>query len=297
MSSRRAAFTLVELLVVVAILAVLVGLTTAAVQRVRESAARAGCQNHLRQLGLALAGHHAAHARYPVGCLSADVPGGFARRGWMVPLLPHVDQPALWQQAVEAAKLRPDRFSASPPHPFATPVRVYGCPADGRTREPAFARDKLWVALTSYLGVAGTRNARRDGVLFTGGSVRGTDVTDGASQTLAVGERPPSPDMWVGWWYAGYGVDFAGTGDTVLGAKERATPDYPLMPDCGEGSTTFRQGRLDSMCDVMHFWSTHPGGANFLFADGAVKFLGYPVAAVLPALATRAGGEGVTVPD
>lgn len=282
---------------VVAILAVLAGLTTGGVQRVRSAAARAGCQNHLRQIGLGLSNHHAAHGRFPTGVASGDDPHAFALRGWMVPLLPFVEQDALWRQAVEAARLRPDRFSASPPHPFATPVPVYGCPADGRVREAVFARDKLWVALTSYLGVAGTRNARRDGLLFTGRAVRVGDVTDGASQTVMVGERPPSPDMWLGWWYAGYGMDFRGTADTVLGVRERATPDYPRVPDCGPGSTSFRPGRLDAMCDVTHFWSPHPGGANFLFADGGVRFLPYSAAPVMPALATRAGGEADTTLD
>jgi prepilin-type N-terminal cleavage/methylation domain-containing protein/prepilin-type processing-associated H-X9-DG protein len=296
MPGCRRGLSLLELLVAVAILAVLVGLTAAAVQRVRGSAAKAACQNHLRQIGLGLTNHHATHGRFPVGHTDRDEPGSFALRGWMVPLLPFVDQPAVWEQAVHAAKTHPEKFSDSPPHPFDTPIAVYGCPADGRVRDKVFAREKRWVALTSYLGVAGTRNVRRDGVLFTGGSVRVTDITDGASNTLAVGERPPSPDMWVGW-YAGYGVDFAGTADTILGVRERATPDYERILDCGPGSTSFRPGRFDAMCDVMHFWSPHPGGANFLFADGAVRFLPYSAADVMPALATRAGGEGAAPPE
>lgn len=296
-SPSRRAFSLLELVVVLAILAVLAGLILGGVQRVREGAARAGCQNHLRQIGLGLANHHAAQGRFPVGNTDRDEPGSFARRGWMVPLLPFVDQPAVWAQAVEAANAHPHRFSDSPPHPFTTVIPIYGCPADGRTRQAVHAREKRWVALTSYLGVAGTRNVRADGVLFTGGSVRLADLTDGASNTLIVGERPASPDMWIGWWYAGYGVDFAGTADTVLGVKERATPEYPRMPDCGEGSTSFRPGRFDAMCDAMHFWSPHPGGANFATADAAVRFVRYAADPLMPALASRAGGEIDTVPE
>ena len=269
----------------------------ATVQRVRGSAAKAACQNNLRQLGLGLNNYHAAHGRFPVGATSRDQPGSFARRGWLVPLLPFVDQSAVYEQYVAAAKSHPHRFSESPPHPFATPIPTYGCPADDRTRHAVFAREKLWVALTSYLGVAGTRNSRRDGVLFTGGVVRMAEITDGSSNTLAAGERPPSPDMWLGWWYAGYGVDFSGTADTVLGVRERASPNYPMMPDCGSGSTSFRPGRMDAMCDAMHYWSPHPGGGNFLFADGAVRFLAYSAADVMPALATRAGSEAAVVPE
>lgn len=49
--------------------------------------------------------------------------------------------------------------------------------------------------------------------------------------------------------------------------------------------------------DALHFWSPHPGGANFGFADGSVRFLSYAADEVLPALATRAGNEGVSAPD
>ena len=48
---------------------------------------------------------------------------------------------------------------------------------------------------------------------------------------------------------------------------------------------------------MFHFWSLHPGGANFAFADGSVRFLSYSADSVMPALSTRAGGETVVVPD
>ena len=51
------------------------------------------------------------------------------------------------------------------------------------------------------------------------------------------------------------------------------------------------------MCLRFHFWSVHPGGAHFAFADGSVRFLKYSADEIMPALATRAGGEAVTVPD
>ncbi len=293
---RRCGLTLIETLVVLAIIGVLIGLTLSGVQRVRTSASRADCQNRLRQIGLGLSHYHAAQGHLPPGVTSKADAEGFPLMGWQARILPYLEQDAVWRQVVEAVKSQPNDFTQSPPHPLATVVKAFGCPSDTRTQQPALARNRLTVALGSYLGVAGTRHARRNGVLYKGSTVRFTDIADGTSNTLMVGERPPSPDLWVGWWYAGYGVDYSGTADTVLGVRERGSVSDPTFPDCGSGSAHFKEGRFDSMCDVMHFWSPHAGGANFAFADGSVHFLTYSADAILPALATRAGGEVAEIP-
>lgn len=65
---------------------------------------------------------------------------------------------------------------------------------------------------------------------------------------------------------------------------------------CQNGPYLFQPGDLRNNCDSFHFWSTHPGGANFAFADGSVRFLSYSADPIMPALATRSGGETVEIP-
>ena len=82
----------------------------------------------------------------------------------------------------------------------------------------------------------------------------------------------------------------------LLGARERNFGGE-FVAACPAGPYHFGPGRLHEQCDLFHLWSLHPGGAHFLFADGSVHFLGYGADAVLPALATRSGGEVAAVPD
>lgn len=81
----------------------------------------------------------------------------------------------------------------------------------------------------------------------------------------------------------------------LLGVRER-NRGGPYVASCPRGPYHFRPGRVNEQCDLFHFWSLHSGGAHFLFADGAVRFLAYSADPVLPAWATRAGGEMVAIP-
>lgn len=289
---RSTAFTLLELLVVVAIIGVLLSLLLPAVQKVRAASARIQCADNLRQIGIALHHYHDGHLTLPSG-FSADGPQElFPRMTWLTRLLPFLEQEALWRATVAAYGYRPTPY-VNPPHlGFGTPIRVFACPADSRTLEPQSTYQDLWPALTSYVGVLGTAYDRTDGALFRNSHVRLTDILDGTSSTLMVGERPPSADFWYGWWYAGYGQAGTGSADMLLGVRE-INARGPYVAGCPQGPYHFRAGQVDAQCDLFHFWSLHSGGASFLFADGSVHFLRYEADTVLPALATRAGGEVV----
>ncbi|MCI0464385.1 MAG: DUF1559 domain-containing protein [Gemmataceae bacterium] len=288
---RRGGLTLIEVLVVIAIVGVLIGLVIPAVQRVRDAAARTQCSNNLRQIGLALHQYHQAHGSLPPGVSYRDGADPHPFMSWNARLLPYLEQNALWEQSLQAYAQDPV-FLHNPPHTgSATVVPVYGCPSDGRTLAVG---DKYPRAFTAYLGVEGTGPGKGDGLLFLDSRVRFANITDGTSTTLLVGERPPSEDQVFGWWYAGEGQEKDGSCDMVLNVREVVRSPYG--PGCPFGPYNFKPGRVSNQCDAFHFWSLHINGAHFLFADGSVRFLSYSADPLFPALASRSGGEATSVP-
>src|SRR5262249_2270700 len=126
--------------------------------------------------------------------------------------------------------------------------------------------------------------------------VRITDVTDGTSNTVMIGERPPDPSWY--WGIAGapdYGDSF-GTAqpswNIIYYADNTYTTTCPPPPhNFGDGPLN-----INSPCSVNQMWSNHTGGANFALGDGSVRFISYSAAPLIPALATRGEGEVVSVP-
>jgi prepilin-type N-terminal cleavage/methylation domain-containing protein/prepilin-type processing-associated H-X9-DG protein len=348
MSSRqRRAFTLIELLLVLAIIGILLGLLLAAVQRVRAAADRIACANNLHQIGLALHNYHDVNQRLPPGWnnqwpfTSPTLPPGWTF-SWRGMLLPYLEDDNKWSQALAL-----EQFGSPPPPadwpgqwwrylfacdssnryfgPFAIVNPVFSCPADPRTLHT----QESWgfkMAFSSYLGVNGidlwawstTPTGPDDlrGVMVPTNKYRGDtgrqddrassqgtrigDITDGTSNTLLVGERPPNRGLDWGWCYAcTFGQDHEGTLDATLGVNEvnLQQSGVPETDACPPGPYRFSAGRIDNPCDAFHFYSPHPGGANFLFADGSVHFLSYGIDnTTLRALATMSGGEPVSPP-
>jgi prepilin-type processing-associated H-X9-DG protein len=214
---------------------------------------------------------------------------------WLARTLPYIERGALWEQTEGAYRI--DKNFLSPVHSARqTVVPMFLCPADSRISSAA-SKDITGhpVAYTSYLGVEGRNAGLRDGLLYTDSRHKLGDATDGTSCTLLIGERPPSANLDLGWWYAGWGQRQNGDAEFLLGARTRCYNGSAAT--CAEGPYHFTPGRFDNPCNAFHFWSPHTGGAHFVLADGSVRFLRYAADDIMPALATRAGGEAVTLPD
>jgi len=296
---RTRGFTLIELLVVLAILGVLSALVLASVQRVRLAAAKADCQNRLRQIALASHQYHDTHRQLPPG--STSFGGEFPYLSWLSRLLPYLEQQSLLDQARLDYVRQPDVWHPPTGHAnLARPLTAFVCPsgdrATGRALYLTIQPDPFPVAFTWYVGVSGRDSRAPDGLLFRDSAIRFGQVTDGLSNTLLVGERPPSSDDRLGWWYAGAGMpNVGGAGDFFLGVSESRDP--VLFPMCDSSPQRFRSGSFTDLCDTLHFWSPHPGGANFALADCGVRYHRYSAADLIPTLATRASGEVVPFLD
>jgi len=192
-------------------------------------------------------------------------------------------------------------------------VKPYTCPADNRTLQiveggPLGVGTSMGprggpIALTAYVGVASGNQgdfseASPNGILFYDQSSNYTggmgfkDIPDGTSQTLMVGERPPSRDLYYGW-VMGAGWDGSDVGDNVLAAWATT---YAAGLGCPASKVGFQPGRIDVDCDQVHFWSMHTGGANWLYADASVHFWAYTTNpgqndTLLRAACSRNGGE------
>ena len=298
--NKHRGFTLIELLVVIAIIGILIGLILSAVQNVRTAAARLDCQNRMKQLALALHNYHDSRGALPPGHIPLPPlpnPKVFSFTGWSVAILPEIEKGNHADLVAPAFQIALVPF-ANPPHTLInTPMPAFSCPSDDRTRSVQIsAKTKLPIALTSYLGVSGTQTSMKDGLLYSNSRIRFTDITDGTSNTLMLGERPASHDFDFGWWYAGLGQNGTGSADLVLGVREPNLQPIVSGSPCGPGNYPFMAASgFNDPCGMFHFWSPHTGGANFAFADGSVRLLRYTANPIMPALATRAGGEVVAI--
>jgi prepilin-type N-terminal cleavage/methylation domain-containing protein/prepilin-type processing-associated H-X9-DG protein len=309
-------FTLVELLVVIAIIGILVALLLPAIQAAREAARRAQCVNNLKQLGLALHGHHDAQKHLPPGRLGCDGSGPASlcagqtdtfRSGMsgFVFLLPYLEEPALYALYDKSLPIWPRttawytannlQLVAARPSVMVCPsdqalafsentlidssVSVYSLPAGAQAAVGSYA----FVAGTLGVSTAGDAKFANDGLFYYVVTHKFTKVTDGTSHTMMVGEvidghTQNSSNIWT---------------RAVRSMDSQRSTDNPLNTWPGQPIASTQYGLAVNGA----FASRHPGGCQFVFGDAHVEFLQENLdAKIYNALATRAGNETLSAP-
>jgi prepilin-type N-terminal cleavage/methylation domain-containing protein len=297
----RVGFTLIELLVVIAIIGVLVGLLLPAVQKIREAAARMSCQNNLHQIGVALHNYHGTYGYFPSGylCQPQSNPNYTAPGwGWGALLLPNLEQDNLYRQINLSVPVEdPSHLAVR-----TTIVKMFVCPSDRFTGIFTIYSDTnvplAAAATNSYSACHGSGPDIEEelddfnGMFSRNSRVRVTDITDGSSNTIAIGERGAffTQSPWAG------AVNF-GTTRITPGAptsNSSAVDEAPTQVLSHVAVHTINDANADSE----DFFSPHTGVCLFLFGDGSVRPLHQGVQlSVLQALATRDGGEVVNAGD
>ncbi|QEG39767.1 DUF1559 domain-containing protein [Roseimaritima ulvae] len=271
----KAGFTLVELLVVIAIIGVLVGLLLPAVQAAREAARRCSCSNNLAQLGLAVHNFEFGMEHLPAGVTNPDGPIRSEPVGqhvsFLVRLLPYIEQPGIANNFdIEAGTYAPANAPARAMH-----IPTYTCPSFYSS-----SLDFDSVGLTTYAGCHHGSEAPievdNNGLLFLNSHIRYSEIADGSTNTILIGEFLPE-DNSLGW-ASGTRSSLRNTGHLISGSDMQ---NFTMMMGMNEQEPT----------EVGGFGSYHPGGANFVLADGAVRFLSQNTdGEVLENLGNRADG-------
>jgi prepilin-type N-terminal cleavage/methylation domain-containing protein len=185
---RRTGITLVEVLVVIAIIAILIGLLLPATRNVRGAAVRAQCQNNLKQLGIGLHEYHAAHSRFPSGCFGASSLPAEDRLGWIVELLPFIESDATFRQFQPESGFAGNRDVAQ------AKFKVLRCNAGSETPP-----DQTHYVAAAGLGHdAAKREEKAAGIGFMGYERKTTlgSIKDGAENTIMLFETRSASGSW-----------------------------------------------------------------------------------------------------
>lgn len=294
-SSRRSAgFTLVELLVVIAIIAVLMSLLLPALQRVRESASRAACQNNLRQLGLGLQNYAHNNRTFPPGGVGAPF-----RHGWAIYVLPYIDEDNLyklydfranWSDAVNQPVVNQQvKLMVCPSSPpgrldmgtgWTAAVGDYSpiAEVDSQAAARGFANPAL-----NYRGIMTLAPANAP--------MRPAEITDGSSQTILLAEDAGRPQLW----RAG---QLNSAGPFPLGAGWGDYDNFFTLHGFSLNGVTLYGPCAINCTNNNEIYGFHAAGANVVLADGAVRLLSSGVSTrTAAALTTAQGGETIQPND
>lgn len=301
--------TLVETLVVVAVIGSVAGLLVPAVQRARESARGMVCQHNLKQIGLALHGFHAARECFPAN-VSNVVAGSGPRYYWVAQILPYMEEnplASIYDYTTACNDIK-NQAAVQMALPFMC------CPSNtgGPLQDPSFKKtgSPTWgAAAADYAGPTGPSSSQWTGSpasvsypqptstegMFKKGTVkpgvkgrRLAEITDGTSRSIAVVESAGRPQIWVS------GRKTADSG--VLLCSWADVNQFDARGSQADASKSFGP-RMINGSNNYGIYAFHPGGAQLLFADGAVRFVAESTSAdVVAALLTIRAEDAVTVP-
>ncbi|MCI0335091.1 MAG: DUF1559 domain-containing protein [Planctomycetes bacterium] len=294
----RAGFTLVEVLVVIAIIGLLIALLLPAIQAARESARRTQCQNNLKQIGVAVQSHHDTRKHFPMGRNKFDQ----YAVSWAFFLLPYMEETAIYNSYDSKARVDDQKNFAT----MRTPVETYACPSrrkaaadrnfDNNEAPPVVLGAATLADYSANAGIQlmtgmvgsddsatsfGAYDRAEAGPIFSGSRIGARQVSDGLSKTMAIAERhlPPVPAN------TPPEMEHLAIGDTASIAGD--TP-HTTFRASQNGLAT---GPDDTSRDK--FGSSHSSGiVQAVFLDGHVRGLTPEVAvAVLKAMSTIGGDE------
>ena len=304
----KRAFTLVELLVVLAIIGILVGLLLPAVQNAREAARRAQCQNNQRQLGLALHNFESAYRVFPASGWTTSGPGNPHGKfvGWRTTILPYIEQ----NNVRQLYDISLNWWEGTNLAVASIPIPIMNCPstvqvppvmnAIAKSPRPSLTFSTP-LARTDYEAIQGVQPSSISTTLYNAGnrfsvmhrnSNNGfAEIIDGSSQTIMVVECAGRPsvfrgnrmrgdlnnDQGIGW------ADSEGPFSLDGASADGSLEGCGVLNGCGYSMNRKNDNEP---------YSFHPGGSHALFADGHVQFMANDIPILeFAALCTRAAGE------
>ncbi|QDV70930.1 Type II secretion system protein G precursor [Rosistilla carotiformis] len=268
MRNRTQGFTLVELLVVIAIIGILVGLLLPAVQAAREAARRMQCSNNLKQFGLALHNYHDTHQKFPAGSRFTNGTGnigGDRINGW-VAILPFMEMGNVY----DLWDFRFDYDNAANNAAKATVVDAMFCPSKPRPLQGSSTvayGDYAFSTGTGHTNDGNTNSWR--GVFNQNSRVAFRDITDGTSNTIAAGEMDSNFNLTNHIWRWGYHSHR----NMCYPMNRKIVGDAAFSHITNNGTVIAGTSATEFSDLWANFGSHHPGGAQFLKADGSVLFV------------------------